>query len=286
MNPIAVTGGSGAAGEYVIRELQQFGYDVINLDIAPPKADLCQFIQLDLSDYASVFTALYNCQAVIHFGANPEPDFDFFTGASRFKNNALCTYNVFNAAAALAIKKVVWASSETVLGFPFANIVPDYLPVDENHIKPQNSYALAKVIGEELARHMNALYGTAIIGLQLSNIHYLDTAQAANYSNIPTYWDDPAKRQFNLWGYVDVRDVATCTRLALEADITTAETFIVAAADTIMNCSNSELIGAAFPQLQTTPDCSDHQTLLSIDKAKRLLGYKPRYSWRHIINQP
>lgn len=285
MKNIAVTGGSGASAPYVIRELQQQGYTVLNLDIASPQTDLCAFIRTDLTDYAGVFAALHGCDAVVHFGADPEPDFDFLSGAGRFRNNTLCTYNVFNAAAALQLKKVVWASSETVLGFPFDQIKPDYLPVDEAHIKPQNSYALSKVVCEELARHMNALYRMPIIGLRLSNIHYTDNRQAANYDAIPNYWRDPCTRKFNLWAYVDVRDAARCARLALESGITTAETFIVAAADTVMNCSNSQLVDAVFPQVPLAPGADDYCTLLSIEKAAKQLGYRPKYSWRNILGR-
>ena len=284
MKKIAVTGGSGGAGSYLVKELISSGYDVLNLDLVKPKYEsAASFLTIDLNDYASVFTALHDCDAVIHLAANPEPDFDHITGSDRFKNNTLSAYNVFQAAVALKLKKVVWASSETVLGFPFDSNKPQYLPADEEHIAPQNSYALSKVVAEELARQMNRLYGLPIIGLRYSNILYEHTDHPANYKAIPSYWDDLNSRRFNLWGYIDARDAAVAARLSLESDITTAETFIIAAEDTIMNTPNQKIIDTVFPGTPLTEGTGEFETLISIEKAKKLLGFQPQYTWRKVL---
>lgn len=287
MKKIVVTGGSGGAGRYVIKDLLDHGYQVHNLDRVAPKESLCSFNQIDLTDYASVFTGMSGYEAVVHFGANPIPDFDFMAGADRFKNNTLSTYNIFNAAVALGMERVVWASSETVLGFPFEKVQPYYLPVDEKHrLQPQNSYALSKVVCEELAYQMNHLYGIPIIGLRLSNVLYTGTAHPANYEAIPSYWSDPMKRKFNLWGYIDARDSATSVRLSLEANITTSENFIVAAQDTIMNRPNRELIEAVFPEDVTLQEgLGEFDSLLSTKKANLMLGFTPQYSWRNVLDK-
>jgi len=281
---IVVTGGSGGAGTYVIRELLDHGYEVLNLDRAIPTDNACAFTAVDLTDYEAVVAAVSGYDAIVHFAADPEPDFDFSTGARRFKNNTLCTYNVFNAACALGMEKVVWASSETILGFPFEKVQPDSVPIDESHsLKPQNSYSLSKVLCQELADRMNTLYGVPFIGLILSNVLHTDPAQQASYEKIPGYWDDPFSRKMNLWGYIDARDAARCARLALESDIPNSENFIVAAPDTIMKQTNRELMEAVFPGVPITAHTSDHESLLSTKKAARLLGWEPEYSWRTVL---
>lgn len=286
MKKIAVTGGSGGAGRYVVEELLQNGYDVVNLDMAKPRFESnAHFVEIDLSDYGKVFGALYGCDAVIHLAANPEPDFDHVTGSERFKNNSMGAYNVFQAAATLKMKKVVWASSETVLGFPFEQNTPEYLPADEAHIHPQNSYALSKVTTEELARQMNRLYGLPIVGLRYSNILYTHTDHPANYEAIPSYWSDPGSRKFNLWGYIDARDAAVAARLALEADITSAESCNIAAEDTIMNTPNQALIDAVFPGTPLKEGTGEFDSLICIEKAKTLIGFTPQYTWRKVLNK-
>lgn len=284
MKKIVVTGGSGGAGHYVVQHLLAHGYDVLNLDRIPPPKNIAPFRKVDLTDYGQTFAAMYGYEAVVHLAANPEPDADFFTGSDRFKNNTLATYNVFQTAVAQNMKRVVWASSETVLGYPFENVQPDSVPVeDDDPIKPQNSYALSKAVCEELARHMNQLYGIPFIALRFSNILYTGTIHPANYEAIPGYWSDFSRRKFNLWGYIDARDVALSVRLSLEANITTAETFIIAAADTIMNRPNAELIEAVFPGVPIKEGTGEFETLLSITKARKMLGFEPQYSWRDVL---
>ena len=279
-----MTGGSGGAGSYVVRELLDHGYDVVNIDRAEPASKQCDFLFADLTEYADVAEAMEGVDAVVHFASHPEPDFDFVTGARRFHNNMLCNYNVFNAACALKLEKVVWASSETVLGFPFDKVWPKSVPVDESHdLMPQNSYAMAKVCTENLAGMMNTLHGVPFIGLRLSNVLYTGTTHPANYEAIPTYWEDPLSRKFNLWGYIDARDSASCARLALESNITGSEQFIIAAPDTIMRQSNSELIDAAFPGVPMDDGLGPCESMLCTAKAEKMLGWKAKYTWRKVL---
>jgi nucleoside-diphosphate-sugar epimerase len=173
---------------------------------------------------------------------------------------------------------VVWASSETTLGLPFEREQPRYAPIDEDHpLLPESSYALSKVISEEMARQFSRWSSIPFVGLRFSNIMEPD-----DYKNFPGFWDDPHKRKWNLWGYVDARDVAQSCRCGLEADITGAEAFIVAAADTVMNRPNRELLAAVFPGVPLREGTGDNDTLLGIGKARRLLGYAPAYSWRDL----
>lgn len=224
MKRIAVTGGSGGVGRHVVLDLLAHGYDVINLDCARPAQHVCPFVKLDVTNYPAVFAALRGCEAVVHLAANPSPDQEHMEAAERFNHNTVSVFNVFNAAAAHGIRRVVWASSDTVLGYPYERVRPLYFPVDEAHpVQPQNGYALSKYLCEELARQVSRLWGLSIIGLRFSNIHYTDPAGRAHYGAVPGYWTSPFQRKFNLWGYVDVRDAVQSVRLGLEADVSGAE---------------------------------------------------------------
>lgn len=284
MKTIAVTGGSGAAGRFVVEKLVEEGYGVINIDRRAPSSDGAPFREVDITDYGSVYSAMDGADAVVHFAAHPVPDFDFHTGAQRFHNNTMGTYNVFQAAMAQGMKKVVWASSETTLGFPFEANAPVAVPVDENHeVQPQNSYALSKVVSEELAHQMNRLYGVPFIGLRFSNILFTGTWHHDNYERVPGYWQDLASRKFNLWSYIDARDAAASVVKALESDITTSENFIIAADDTIMEQPSRDLMAAHFPDVPVADDLQAHQSLISNRKAKDMLGFHPVHSWRDIV---
>jgi nucleoside-diphosphate-sugar epimerase len=102
----------------------------------------------------------------------------------------------------------------------------------------------------------------------------------ADYERISLFWPDPHARKANLWSYVDVRDVAGACRLGLEADVAGSENVIVAAPDTVMNRPSAQLLREVFPEVPLTREVGEFGTLLAIDRARQVLGYAPRYSWR------
>jgi nucleoside-diphosphate-sugar epimerase len=271
---IVVTGGSGKAGRAVVRELVDYGADVLSVDLVRSPELPCRQLQADLTDFGEAVEALRGAESVVHLAAIPAPGLrpDELT----FRVNTTSTYNVFSAAAQHGLRRVVWASSETVLGLPFERERPAYAPIDEEHpAYPEYSYALSKLISEELARQFSRWTGIPFVGLRFSNV-----IEPADYVQFPTFWQDPLLRKWNLWGYVDVRDVAQACRLAVESDLAGAEVFIVAAADTVMTRPSLDLLAEVFPEVPVKGEVGELETLLSIAKARRLLGYEPAFSWR------
>jgi nucleoside-diphosphate-sugar epimerase len=175
-------------------------------------------------------------------------------------------------------ERIVWASSETTLGLPF-DTPPDYAPVDEEHeLRPESSYALSKVLGEEMARQFHRWSGIAFVGLRFSNV-----MERHDYDRFPGFWDDPQLRKWNLWGYVDESHVAQSVRCALEAEVAGADAFIIAAADTVMKRPSRELMAEVFPGVPVRDGVEGTDTLLGIDKARRVLGYSPDFTWRELF---
>ena len=288
---IAVTGGSGKAGRPVVRELVEHGYSVINIDIASSPDPVCHFLRTDLTDMGQAIDALRRAtgtverrrpfeqaDAVIHLAAIPAPG--LAPDATIFQHNMMTTYNVFSAATLLGLGRVVWASSETTFGLPFTRVMPSFAPLTEEHpLLPENSYALAKGLCEEMARQMNRWNpGTSFVGLRISNIIHPD-----EYAMFAGWQADANIRKWNLWSYVDTRDVAQACRLALEAPLSSAEHCIIAAADTVMARPSRELMTECFPSVPVAPSLQVFESLQSNAKAQRLLGYVPRHSWRRTI---
>ncbi|MEV6851061.1 NAD(P)-dependent oxidoreductase [Actinoplanes sp. NPDC051411] len=274
---IAVTGGTGKLGRAVVAGLRESGDQVFNLDAAAQRPD----IRVDLTDYGQTLSALtavddrYSAiDAVVHLAAVPAPGVT--TNAATFHNNITATYNVFAAAAAAGIDNVVWASSETLLGIPFET-PPPYIPLDEEYpARPEWHYALAKHLEETMAAQF-CRWNPALkmIGLRFSNV-----MEPADYAEFPSFDADPHLRKWNLWGYIDARDGAQAVRKALDYDGTGVEIFIIANADTVMSRSSASLAAAVYPDVPVTRELGEHETLLSIDKARRILGYEPQHSWR------
>ena len=285
---IAVTGASGKTGRGVLQDLLGHGHEVRAIDVAGTPGDRGELGQLgapllraDLTNFGDAVDALTGVDAVVHLAAIPAPG--FFTDARTFTINTAINSNVFLAAAKLGIGRIVWASSETTLGLPFGPAAPpQYLPVDEDHYPyPTTTYALSKVVGETIAEHISSWTGMSIIGLRLSNVH-----DATDYPKIPAYWEDPLTRVFNLWSYVDVRDVAQACRRALRAPVEGAANFVVAAKDTLVNRPSAELVQAVFPDVPVHRPLGTYESLLSSARAHAELGYVPEYSWREVLGMP
>jgi nucleoside-diphosphate-sugar epimerase len=281
MARVVVTGGSGKLGRACVADLVAHGWAVVNVDRTPSPSPLSSFVKVDLTDFGQTLEALSavdgqysRVDAVVHLAAIPAPGLT--TNAATFANNITSTYNVFAAARHAGITNIVWASSETVLGLPF-DTPPPYIPVDEEYpARPESTYSLVKHLEEQLARQLCRWdKDLKMIGLRFSNV-----MDPADYVAFPSYDADPALRKWTLWGYIDARDGAQAIRKALQYEARGCDVFIIASPDTVMSRPNSELIKQVFPDVELRHEVGEHETLLSIDKARRVLGYDPQFSWR------
>jgi nucleoside-diphosphate-sugar epimerase len=270
---IVVTGGSGKAGRWVVRDLREHGHDVLNVDVVHDGSEHGQCVVTDLTELGQVHDVVRGADAIVHLAAIPAPEIR--PEGETFRINTVSTWNVFHAAASAGVGRVVWASSETVLGLPFDR-PPDFAPIDETITpRPESSYALSKLVGETLAVQVNRRTGIPFVGLRISNI-----MEPADYTRFPSWQDDARIRKWNLWGYVDARDVATACRLGVERDTSGAEIAIVAAADTAMVRDSADLLAEVFPDVPLSRPIVGRETLLAIGRARELLGYAPAHSWR------
>jgi nucleoside-diphosphate-sugar epimerase len=275
---VCVTGASGRAGRAVVADLVAHGYHVLGTDLAPedPAELAADFVRADLTDYGQAVETLREMDAVIHLANIPAPGIR--TPAVTFNSNLAMNFNVFHAAAQLGLRRVVWASSETTLGLPFDD-APRYAPIDEDHYPlPTSTYALSKVASETVAGHIAQWSGVPFVALRFSNI-----LGPADYQQFSEYWDDPMLRKWNLWGYIDERDVASACRLSLTAEVTGSQSFIIAAADTVMTRPSADLMREVFPGVPLRGEVTGTATLLSFDRAREVLGFTPEHSWRQHV---
>jgi nucleoside-diphosphate-sugar epimerase len=280
---IVVTGAAGQAGRAVVADLREHGYDVLATDTVVSGDDRNEgMLKADLTDYGQAVEVLSEpgVGAVVHLANIPAPGLS--TPAVTFNANMAMNFNVFQAAAAVKLSRVVWASSETTLGLPFGT-PPRYAPVDEEHYPvPTTTYALSKVASETIAGHISEWSGIPFVALRFSNI-----MAPEDYEWLAGFRDDPQARKWNLWGYIDQRDVAQACRKALEAPAAAVEgspAFIIAAADTVLTRPSAEALAEVFPGVKLTRDVGEHGTLLAIDRAREVLGFNPEHSWRDHIH--
>lgn len=284
---IVVTGGSGKLGRAVVRHLMDEGYQVTSVDTVPPpgqsnppKPGDVVYSRADVTDFGQAMAALSmiderveKVTGVVHLAAIAAPG--QATNHVTFSVNTVSTYNVFEAARQLGIKNVVWASSETVYGIPYPK-GPAYLPVDEEIERPETAYSLSKLMGEKMAEQFCRWDPELkIVGLRFSNVQ-----EPADYANFPGYDADAHSRKFNLWTYIDARDAAQAVRRSLDADLKGAHVFGIANSNSVMSKSNDALVAEVFPGSEMKRPVGANESLISIDKARKVLGYAPQHDWK------
>lgn len=277
LKKILVTGAQGKAGRAIVRDLKEHGHEVVSVDLIRTVDGEHLSWVVDLTDLGQTIEILGDCDGIVHMGAIPNDQIQ--SESATFNNNTLSTYNIFQAAAIKGVKNIVSASSETVLGLPFDNPKPKYAPVDEDHYPYSNShYSLSKVVGESMADQFARWHGMSIQSFRISNI-----ITEEMYQNFSTWQDKPMERKWNLWGYIDPRDLAQACRKALEADLPGSRPYIIAADDTVMNRSSKSLLEEVFPKIPITKELGEFETLLSNERAKREFGFEPKWSWRDMV---
>ena len=275
---IVVTGGSGKLGGAVVERLLASGHQVTNVDARPAPGSGARFLRVDLTDYGQVVEALTGIDdaydavdAVVHLAAVPAPG--LIPNAATFANNVPSTFHVFQAAKLAGIRKVVWASSETVLGLPF-DLPPAYVPVDEAVAEPNSTYSLGKLVEETMAAQFCRWDPElSMVGLRFSNVMLVE-----DYADFAAYTAD--QRRFNLWSYIDARDAAQAVELALAYEPHGVEVFVIASPDVVPHVPVAQLLADRFGEVRHTRELGEFESPLSIDKARALLGYDPQHSWR------
>ena len=279
---VLVTGAAGRLGAAVLADLFEHdipvrGVDRIPIDRSAPGGP---HMTLDGTDVGQLVTAMRGCRAVIHLGAIPAPN--RHTDDVVFRNNTAATFAVLQAAAATGVRRVVVASSASILGHAWAptDVFPDYAPVDERHpLRPLDPYALSKAVDELTCRTFAARYGMNIPMLRLSTILTATNAKlwAKETATDPlSDWHRPRV----LWSYVDIRDAAATCRLALTSPTVGARAYNVTAADTLAPLDTAELLETYAPTVRITRTMIGSETAWSLDRARDELGYEPQFSWR------
>lgn len=286
------TGGSGKAGRHVVPYLLGQGHRVVNGDLVPLGHPGVPDLRIDLTDSGQVFNALSayadfdemepgtgvpSYDAVVHFAAIPailvRPDNE------TFRINTVSTYNVIDAAVKLGIPKVIFASSETTYGICFADgeVKPEYVPVDEEHpTVPHDSYAMSKVVNEVTARSFHARTGIDIYGLRINNV--IEPHEYA--SDFPAYVADPTLRRRNIFAYIDARDLGHMVDCCLRTDGLGYEVFNVSNDDTSVGLTSGAVYERFYEGVPLRREMGRYETFYANDKAKQLLGFSPRHTWR------
>jgi len=291
---VLFTGGSGKAGKWAIRHLLEQGHHVVNIDRLPSGLD-CSELLIDLCDSGQVIGAMSQFtdfaeldegkgvptyDAVVHFAAVARVMIT--SDAECFRTNTVSTYNVIEAAVKLGIPKVIFASSETTYAVCFADgqVNPDFVPVDETHATvPHDSYAMSKVCNEMTAKSFQARAGTDIYSLRINNV--IEPDEYA--SMFPPFMENAALRRRNIFAYIDARDLGHMVDCCLKTDGLGYEVFNVSNDDSSVGITSDEVIERFYPGVEVRSAMAPYETFYSNKKAKKLVGFTPKHSWRDVL---
>lgn len=273
---ILVTGAAGRLGQRVVQCLLEKGYEVLGTDRIPYDASPSPCVQADLCGAQACTALLTGIESVIHLGAIPRPGGD---GYRTFENNVQSTFNVMWGAAAKHLRRVVFSSSAFAMGWapdPRA-FVPQYLPLDAQHpTMPFEPYGLSKQVGECMAAMIARSSSTSVVSLRFTNV--VSAEQQAAFPWLAPTPERPIT--LVMWGYADPRDVAESHVLALEADISGHEAFLIAQPTTRFREPTVELIQRNFGHhVPIRGDMEGNASAISTKKAQQILGFKPRPGW-------
>ena len=333
---VLLTGGAGKVGLPLVEALVASGHHVLVVGrregVNVPGAE---YAACDIADYERVVEVMTGSDAVVHLAALPSPD----KGAPQdvYRTNCLGTFNVYQAAVDLGIRRVVTASSINAVGYFYGlkGFSLSYLPVDEDHPSfPTDAYSFSKLNVEELGSYFWHREGVTGASLRIPGVYDPTEAAfsrfegarkwAADYlrpkfamtdqekldwagelevkfqlyrDRRPFEWrkeggergrgsehmDDDETRLFfnktNLFTNVDARDSARAFELALTGDYDGYHTLFVNDSHNFAGLPADELVRLVYPEATPRPEyLKGTASLVSIDRARRLLGWEPEYS--------
>ncbi|MEX0160169.1 MULTISPECIES: NAD-dependent epimerase/dehydratase family protein [unclassified Microbacterium] len=290
---IVVTGGSGRLGRTLVTGLADAGHELISVDREPiahlDRAGITQF-SLDLTDADATASALAGTRAdaVIHLAAIAVP----FSAPEDviLSTNAALAQSVLGGAMRAGIRRVVAASSPTVIGYGAPRgWTPERLPLDETSpTEPWNAYALSKLLIEQTIDMLRRQAGDDV---RFASFRPCYVIAPEEWAGAPTQQghtvlerlDDPALSAPALFNYIDARDVAAFADALLDAldDIPNGERFFVGADDALARRPLSELLPQFHPgTARAAAEITGTAPAFSSAKAARLLGWRAARTWR------
>lgn len=279
---VIVTGGSGRVGKAVIEVLVRRGHEVLNLDRRPAEDGPAKFIYIDLRDRSRLQPIMEQAESIIHMGEIPDVGVGHFTDEEVFGSNCTSSSLVFQLAAELKYKRILYTSSIHVYGMGDGYRRWSILPVDESYpVAPSNSYGAAKVAVESYARLLCERKGCAIAAFRLPGVstgdvheHWLDSLET--HKHFPAH----------LSIYIRSSDIGECFALALERQKPGFEIYNVSAKEVSCGIPLREGMARFCPELPKLPaDWPKYKSPYLWDKAHAHFGWEPKWNILDLFRQ-
>ena len=289
---ILLTGGLGQVGSYLAERFSESDevtiLDNFSNSLKDPKSLInVNIIKGDIRDKREVNELAGKADTIIHTAAQisvkksmEDPVFDA-------ENNINGTLNLLEAARRSDIGRFIYISSAAVYGKPVS------LPINEEHpTKPLSPYGLSKLTGERYAMLYHSLYGLPVVCLRPFNIFSPRQRSDSPYSGVITKFIEKVRRDKNpvIFGdgeqtrdFVYIEDIVEAIFNTMENKKAVGEVFNIGTgnqtrikelAETIIEVCDKKLVPEFAPGLKG----DIRESYADIAKAKKMLGYRPKYS--------
>jgi UDP-glucose 4-epimerase len=278
---VYLTGVAGQIGAHLGRRLRTRGYFVTGVDRVEPPSDSCDdFHRIDIAEDAKTLStslAALRHESIVHLAAVVEPTDE--SDAQLFGANVLGTYNLTQAAARAGTPRLVFMSSESVLGFAFATrrLRPLAVPIDEEHpLRAHDAYGLSKILGERIAEAYGDATGAPVISLRPPWVWIPEKVE--RYVSLV---ENPGEWAHGLWAYIVVDDLNELVERALSLDVRGTSVHYATAADNGTAVPSRELLREFYGFEGPFGDgLGEFDSIISSSAAQRFFQWTPQWSWR------
>jgi UDP-glucose 4-epimerase len=280
---VYLTGVSGQIGSHLGRHLRSRGFLVTGVDLVEPPANACdEFHRIDLAEEPDALASSISSRphdAVVHLAAVVEPRDSGETDARLLATNVLGTFNLTSAAQDAGAPRLVFMSSESVLGFAFTGpeVPLRNVPLDEAHpLCAHDPYGLSKILGEQIADAYASATGATAISLRPPWVWIPEKVD--RYLGLVVH---PEEWAHGLWAYIVVDDLNELTERALMVDASGHSRFYAAASDNGTDVPSRDLLREFYGFEGPFEEGFDgFQSVISSRSAQRFFDWHPRWRWR------
>jgi nucleoside-diphosphate-sugar epimerase len=275
---IAVTGGSGRIGTFVVRELLERGHEVINIDRRQAAEPRARFAYAELGRREQVQPLLETVDAVCHLGEIPSMNAGLSPEEIYFRNTRAGSV-ILQTAAELKLRRVIYTSSCQVYGmWAGGRAMPLRIPFDETQpLAPPNPYALGKVANEGVARIVAEQYGLSVAVFLFPWV----TGDAFNEE-----WAERIKRRTGradgFGTYLHATDAALAYALAIESPRGGFEAYHFSAAEVMSFEPLATQLATHWPDAPPLPvEWPRFKSPMLTAKAREHFGWEPAWNFLH-----
>lgn len=274
---ILITGCNGLLGRQAVREFISAGYTVKGVDVTQPITPIADFEFHEVNLESKGLEGLMSGVAgVVHLAGLPTPHLD--TQLNTYLRNTTINARVFHSILETDCRQVVYASSQSALGYAYAPSpqIPHYVPVDEAHPTiNQEMYGLSKLMGEELLKSLWRSHQLASASLRFPVIWDHENFGAS----IEKRQTDPTRSAKSMWSYVDLRDAGRACRLAFEAKVDGAVIANIASSVPLTDGNIISQVREWYGEIKGVGDLTESTAIYDAETAFELFGFRANYQW-------